>query len=309
MNLSWLKTLITIMEEKSLTGAARALEISQPAVSKQLLALEEYYGAPLLNRRRRELELTAAGRAVYRHGQRIMKEIDASLAEVRSLNDRIQGELFLEASTIPGEYVLPKLLGSFQQRYPEVRVSLDISDSREVARRVLAGEIAAGVIGMQINNPNLQREAIYNDELVVAIPRGHCWEDRETIELEEFCSAQMVVREHGSGTRAVIERWLLQQGVDPASLKYRLELGSTDAVLGAIEQGLGVSLVSTLAAEPRIRAGTLAAVRIAGCPVWRPLFLITRKKSAPDRLLQAFIDFVREAMPAVSTKVSEGTSS
>jgi DNA-binding transcriptional LysR family regulator len=299
MNLSWLKTLITIVDKKSLTAAARALEISQPAVSKQLRALEDYYGAPLLNRRGRVPELTTAGRVVYQHGQRILLAVDRSLAEVRELGSAVQGELLLEASTIPGEYVLPRLLGAFQQRYPEVRVSLEISNSRDVARHVLAGEIAVGVIGVQAPNPNLQHEPIYSDELVVVIPRGHRWEGRETISLDEFCAEQMVVREQGSGTRTVLERWLKERGIDPATLEYRLELGSHDAVLEAVAGGLGVSLVSSLAAAPRLQAGALASVRISGFPNQRPLYLITRKNRALDHLQKTFIAFVKETLPPV----------
>ena len=301
MNLNWLKTLNTIVEKKSLTAAARALEISQPAVSKQLRALEEYYGAPLLSRRGREPELTAAGRVVYQHGQRILLAVDRSLAEVQELGSAVQGELLLEASTIPGEYLLPRLLGAFQQRYSEVTVSLEISDSMDVARHVLAGEIAVGVIGMQTLNPNLQHEPIYSDELVVVIPRKHRWEGRDTISLEEFCAEQMVVRESGSGTRAVLERWLKERGIDPATLEYRLELGSHDAVLEAVAGGLGVSLVSSLAAVSRLAAGSLASVKISGFPNRRLLYLITRKNRVPDRLQKIFIAFVKETLPPVPT--------
>lgn len=296
MNLDWLTTLIMIVERKSLTGAAQEMRISQPAVSKQLRALEDFYGTPLLNRRGREPELTEAGKIVYRHGQRILQAVEKSLNDVRELADTVQGELVLGASTIPGEYVLPRLLGAFQQQYPAVRVSLEISGSREVARRVQAGEFAAGVIGVQAGGQNLKHELIYNDELVVVVPRGHRFEGRDTISLEEFCAEQIVFREPGSGTRSVIEKRLQECGVDPATLKNRIELGSTDAVLNAVAEGLGISLVSVLAAQPRIRAGTLAAVRITGFPNMRGLFLITRKNRVPDHLLTAFIDFVRQTL-------------
>jgi DNA-binding transcriptional LysR family regulator len=299
MNLSWLKTLITIIDKKSLTAAAGDLEISQPAVSKQLRALEDYYGMPLLNRRGREPELTAAGRIVYQYGQRILLAVDRSLAEVQELGNTVQGELLLEASTIPGEYILPRLLGAFQQRHPGVRVSLDISDSKDVAGHVLAGEIAVGMIGVQAHNSNLQHEPVYSDELVVVVPRGHRWEGRETINLDEFCAEPMVVRESGSGTRAVVEKWLKERSIDPSDLDYRLELGSHDAVLEAVSGGMGVSLVSSLAAASRLAAGTLAAVRISGFPNHRYLYLITRKNRTPNHLQKTFMAFVKETLPPV----------
>ncbi|MGD0153021.1 MAG: LysR substrate-binding domain-containing protein, partial [Thermacetogeniaceae bacterium] len=100
--------------------------------------------------------------------------------------------------------------------------------------------------------------------------------------------------------RAVFEQWLQERGIDPGTLKYRLELGSTDAVLSAVAAGLGVSLLSTVAAQPRIQSGTLAAVRIAGFPNTRGLYLITRKNRIPDRLLQAFIDFMKASLPTAT---------
>jgi DNA-binding transcriptional LysR family regulator len=296
MNLDWLSTLITIVDRKSLTGAAQELKISQPAVSKQLRALEAFYGTPLLNRRGREPELTEAGKVVYRHGQRILQMIEKSVNEARKLADTVQGELVLGAGTIPGEYILPRLLGAFQQQYPAVRVSLEISGSKEVARRVQAGEFAAGVIGLHVGAQNLKHELVYNDELVVVVPREHRFAGRDIIALEEFCSEQIVSRESESGTRAVIEKKLQECGVDPATLNNRIELGSTDAVLNAVTEGLGISLVSILAAQPRIRAGTLAAVRISGFPNMRGLYLITRKNRVPDHLLTTFIDFVKQSL-------------
>lgn len=144
MNLTGLETLIVIVDKKSLTKAARALDVSQPAVSKQLRALEAYYGTLLLYRRGREPELTEAGKIVYRYGQRILQMIDKSLADVRELADTVQGDLLLGGSTIPGEYILPRLLGAFQQEYPAVRVSLEIGDSKDVARRSGGGICCRG---------------------------------------------------------------------------------------------------------------------------------------------------------------------
>lgn len=152
------------------------------------------------------------------------------------------------------------------------------------------------MIGVQISNLNLQHELIYNDELVVVAPRGHRWDGQSTISLEEFCAEQMVVREPGSGTRAVLEQWLQERGIDPSTLKYRMELGSTDAVLSAVTAGLGVSLLSAVAAQPRVQAGTLAVVRIAGLPNIRGLYLITRKNRIPDHLLKTFIDFMKASL-------------
>lgn len=297
MNLMWLQTFNVVVEEKSLTKAARALHLTQPAVSKQLRSLERYYGVSLLHRTTREVRLTEAGRVVYQYGQKTLEIIKKSRDDVQVLVNVIQGELLLGASTIPGEYILPRFLGLFQQLYPEVKVKMEISDSKEVARKVLEGEIKLGIIGAFIQNQSLQQELFCKDELVVVVPREHKFARRKTITLEEFLSEPLVARERGSGTRMVMENKFVAHGISLTALKIKLELGSTEAVLNAVAAGLGISLVSRLAVQSHTQAGKVAYLRIAGFPLERGLYFIIKKNREPSALLKTFLSFLKNNIP------------
>ncbi len=294
MNLAWLLTFNTIVEKKSLTGAARALHLTQPAVSKQLRCLEQYYGAPLFRRTTREVELTEAGKIVYEYSKRALEMIQKSREEVQILIGAMRGELSLGASTIPGEYLMPRILGPFQRLYPEVKVKLEIGDSKEVARKVLEGEVELGITGVFIDEQKLEQELFYEDELVVVVPRGHRFAGREAISLEEFLEEPIVAREPGSGTRTVIEQKFAARGISPGDLKIKLELGSTEAVLNAVAAGLGTSLVSLLAAHPRAQAGEIFYLRIADFPLERGLYLVFRKNREHSIFLEIFVSFLKD---------------
>lgn len=294
MNLTWLQTFILIVEKKSLTKAARALHLTQPAVSKQLNSLERFYGTPLLNRTSRHMEVTEAGKIVYEYSQQILAKINESLADVQALEKDLHGNLVLGASTIPGEYILPAALGRFQTLHPQVKVKLEIADSTEIGQMILDGKIEAGMIGITLENPVLRQEYLFKDELVVIAPRQHPLTKKKSITLEDFVKEPLIVREAGSGTRLAIENKLIDKGIAPDKLKIRLELGSTEAVINAVAAGLGISLVSRFAVKSRANAGEIAVLNIRELPLERGLYFITRRDQVISPLVEAFYNFLKD---------------
>lgn len=294
MNLSWLQTFVFIVEKKSITKAARALHLTQPAVSKQLNSLEKYYGVPLLYRTSRHLEVTKAGQIVYEHSRKILAAVRASLADVQALEQNLHGDLLLGASTIPGEYVLPAVLRRFQDLYPQVKTRLEIADSTEVGRLILDGEVEAGIIGVDLKNPILRQELIFQDELVVIAPSCHPLAGRESIALEHFLSEQVIVRERGSGTRMVIENKLKEKGISPERLNIKLEMGSTEAVVNAVAAGLGISLVSHFAVKNRIQAKELVTLRIEDLSLKRGIYFTVRQNQVLSPLIRTFYNFLKD---------------
>lgn len=294
MNLTWLQTFILIVEKKSLTKAARALHLTQPAVSKQLNSLERFYGTPLLNRTSRHMEVTEAGKIVYEYSQQILAKINESLADVQALEKDLHGNLVLGASTIPGEYILPAALGRFQTLHPQVKVKLEIADSTEIGQMILDGKIEAGMIGITLENPVLRQEYLFKDELVVIAPRQHPLTKKKSITLEDFVKEPLIVREAGSGTRLAIENKLIDKGIAPDKLKIRLELGSTEAVINAVAAGLGISLVSRFAVKSRANAGEIAVLNVRELPLERGLYFITRRDQVISPLVEAFYNFLKD---------------
>jgi DNA-binding transcriptional LysR family regulator len=294
MNLEHLRTLVTIAEQGSLSAAARARRISQPAVTKQVQRLEAEMGLALLVRgAKRQVELTPAGEQVLAFARETMARFEALERELAALKAVGYGVLALAASTIPGEYLLPGMLAAFRARYPQVEIHMTISDTVDVAARVLAGEADLGVIGSMLQRPGLRLERLASDEVVLVVPPGHPFAGREKVAVEELGGQPLILREEGSGTRRSVETALAAAGVSLPQGDVVLTLGSTQAVLQAVEQGIGSGFVSARAAAQAQADGRLACVRLAGVDLSRSLYLAYLPQRAGDSLVAHFLDFAR----------------
>lgn len=293
MNLGQLETFIITVEKGTLSAAAEELHLTQPAVSKQLKALEEFFGARLLDRSGREVRLTEGGRIFYRRAREILRLWEQLRRELAEANNLVRGELLLGASTIPGHYVLPRLLGSFKAKYPQVEIKLEIAASEEIIKRILEGEIELGVVGAEERKRGLVYQRLVEDELILIVPPDHPWAGRPAIRVADLAEASWVWRKEGSGTRRVAEEHLKAAGCAFPSAKVVAELGSTEAIVNAVEAGLGVSLVSRWAAEKSLRLGRIAAVPLEGVNLKRYLYLVRRTRELTPAAL-AFIEFAED---------------
>ncbi|QGP90929.1 HTH-type transcriptional activator CmpR [Neomoorella glycerini] len=278
MNLNYWLTFITTVEKGTLSAAAEELHLTQPGVSKQLQALEDYYGLRLLERRGREVRLTAAGKICYRHAKAIARHLEQTQRELAELTRLVKGRLLLGASTTPGQYILPRLIGGFRREYPRVEVVVEIADSQEVIRRLQDGEIDLGVVGAGGRGRNLSYSRLVEDELVLIVPPGHRLAGVTAANPLDLQGEPLVWREAGSGTRRVVEERLQKAGftVDPA--RVVMELGSTEAIVSAVEAGLGISLVTCWAVEKSVKLGRLVTVPLQGVNLKRDLYLVRRRQ-------------------------------
>jgi DNA-binding transcriptional LysR family regulator len=294
MNLDHLHTLVSVVEQGSLTAAARAKRISQPAVTKQIQRMEAEIGLALLERRhKREVELTPAGEWVVAFARETLSRFEALERELAVLKTLGGGALCLAASTIPGEYVLPGLLAAFRAQYPQVEVQMIISDTADVATRLLTAEADVGVIGSFFSRPGLRLERLVGDEVVLAVPPDHPFAGRESVAVGELYGQPLVLREEGSGTRHSVERALADAGLNLPQDRVTLILGSTQAILEAVAQGLGLGFVSARASARAQADGHLASVRLDGVDLRRDLYLAYLPQRGGDPLVARFLDFAR----------------
>jgi DNA-binding transcriptional LysR family regulator len=297
MNLEHLRTLISIAEEGSLSAAARARRLSQPAVTKQVQRMEAELGLALLDRGpKRQAELTPAGERVVAFAREMLARYETLEGELAVLKTMEQGMLSLASSTIPGEYVLPGLLAAFRAQYPQIEVEMTISDSADVANRLLATKADIGVIGTTLRRPGLRLERLIGDEIVLVVPQGHAFARRERIAVEELEGKPLVLREEGSGTRRSVEAALTASGITLPKYKVALVLGSTQAILQAVAQGLGLGFVSARAAAQAQADGHVACVGLEGVDLHRDLYLAYLPQRAGDPLVARFLHFARERL-------------
>ncbi|MCB8816670.1 selenium metabolism-associated LysR family transcriptional regulator [Desulfosporosinus shakirovi] len=291
MNLARLKTLAMVAQSGSISKAALELNLTQPAVTKHIQSLEEYYGRPLIDRSAREAVLTEEGQLLNRYVLevlRLMYEAERALAK---MSKTVQGSLRIGASSIPGQYILPLALGEFSRNYPEVDIAVEIGDTEQITRLVLENKVDLGLVGNAVKERQLECYPCAEDELVLILPPDHPLAQAEEIRAEDLCGEKMVWREIGSGTRKTVEGWLAQAGVKLGEKKGSVELGSTGAVVAAVEAGLGLSIVSIWAVVRPLAFKTLAVRRLKNLSMKRRLYVIQSTQNT-RRPAQAFFDFI-----------------
>jgi DNA-binding transcriptional LysR family regulator len=210
---------------------------------------------------------------------------------------QIAGTLTAGASTIPGEYVLPPLIGAFREKFPRVSIALQISDTRGIVEAVLEGRVELGMVGARPDQRALQAVELMPDELVVVVPPGHAWVGRKVVTVEDLRTEPLIVREPGSGSRDAVEGALEAAGLRPDGLRVVAEIGSTSAIKQAVKAGVGVSIMSRRAVEDESRSGLLGYVKIKDLPVTRHFYVVTHASRSRSPLCQAFLDFLLAARP------------
>ncbi|OLN33202.1 selenium metabolism-associated LysR family transcriptional regulator [Desulfosporosinus metallidurans] len=291
MNLIRLQTLVMVARSGSISKAARELNLTQPAVTKHIQSLEEYYGKTLIDRSARETVLTEEGRLLYRYALEALRLMDEAETALSKMSKTVQGSLRIGASSIPGQYILPLALGEFIQNYPEVDIVVEMGDTGQITRLVLENKVDLGLVGNPVKERQLECYPCAEDELVLILPLNHPLAQVEEISAADLCGEKMVWREIGSGTRKTVEGWLAQAGVELGEKRGNLELGSTGAVVAAVEAGLGLSIVSIWAVVRPLTWKTLAVRRLKDLSMKRRLYVI-RSTQNTRRPAQAFSDFI-----------------
>ncbi|MDZ4168578.1 MAG: selenium metabolism-associated LysR family transcriptional regulator [Coriobacteriia bacterium] len=294
MNVQQLKTFITVVEHGSFSEAARALGVSQPAVTMQVQSLESDVGATLLDRRYRRVDLTEAGRTLLPHARHVLEQIGAARDEIDALSGVISGRLVIAASTTPGVYIIPRLLGAFVTTHPEVGVTIMVHDTAEVIEAVESGHADIGITGATVRGARVAFEEVGADELVLICAPDSPLAQRKNLPLAELADEPWVLRESGSGTRQVAERLATDHGLDPDELRVVVELGTGEAIVSAVEGGLGISILSRHVAAKALALGTICEVDALGLPATRPLHLVLPRRS-PSRAAEAFHEYLQEA--------------
>ncbi|MDH3719019.1 MAG: selenium metabolism-associated LysR family transcriptional regulator [Planctomycetota bacterium] len=291
MELRHLKTFAAAAERGSFTRAAEALELTQAAVSQQVAALEKGLSAQLFQRQGRGVQLTEPGRKLYAYARQILDLVDEASRQVGETEEELCGVLRIATSTVPSEWLLPELLAEFRNRWPQVRESLVVSDSRLATAAVEAGEADVGFVGELPRSSTLHAQAVAEDELVLVVGAEHPLAGKGTTTLKQLCREALIVREPGSGSRRCVERALEEHGISPADLNIAMEVNSNDAIRAAVEQGVGVAFFSQRAIR---KEGNIATIKVRGFRPRRQLYLIRNPDRNPTPPARQFLAFVKE---------------
>ncbi len=297
MDLWQLKIFCKVVELKSFSKAGESVHLSQPTVSSHIKELEDHFGTRLVDRLSRKVLPTKAGELLYDYAQQLVALRDRTEAVMAEFNGKMKGRLTIGGSTIPGGYLLPRIVGLFSKRYPEVYISLKVGDTSEILSMVAAGRVEAGVVGAKSSDKLLHQVPVATDEMCLVVPGDHSWARRRTIKFKELLGEPFIVRELGSGTLHSIEQQLKKKGYGVTDFNIVAEMGSTEAVRQAIKNKVGLSILSAIAVADDIQTGLLKAISIEGLNLKRSFYLTTHKQRTPSPLCTTFVDFLKHELP------------
>lgn len=293
MDLWQLYIFCKVIELKSFSRAGKAVHLSQPTVSSHIRALEEHFGCRLVDRLSKGVMPTRAGELVYRYARKLVALRDETESALAEFQGKLCGRLAIGASTIPGGYVLPQIIGGFSRAHPGVSVTMIIGDTEKIIADTVSGELELSVVGAQTADQNIVQEKLLDDDMGLIVACDHPWAKRRTVSLKMLCGQPFVAREPGSGTLKSIHQSLDLAGFDPGRLNVVAELGSTQAVVQGVKSGLGISILSTIAVAESVVAGSIKTLHVGGLNLRRAFYLTRHKYRSLSPLSRAFIDFMR----------------
>ncbi len=292
MNFEQLRTFQAVALQSGFSRAAESLYLSQSTVSMQVAALEKELGVKLLERLGRRVVLTDAGDSMLSYATRILSQLDDARRTMAAFRGLEAGELLVAASPTIGSYVVPELFGAFRRLYPGVRLELNIASTSRVVEHVISGKMDLGLVEGRVVEPEVDVVPFQMDQLVLIVPPGHHWCDREFVTVSDLAEEPFLEREPGSGSREIVMGRLAEQGV---KIKLALELGSPEAIKRAVRTGLGVAIVSRVAVEAELAAGLLVSVPVSGLQLTRPFQTALHRNKYIAPPLEAFLQLLRNS--------------
>jgi len=289
-----LETFCRIAGSKSFSKAADDLFLTQPTVSGHILALEHSLSLRLFDRTSRGVRLTKAGEVFLKYASKILSFRKDLLNALSEFSEGIRGDLSLGASTIPGEYLLPKLMGDFKREHAHLTISLKIADTKEIVQYVLQDSVEYGIIGAKLDHPSLHYEKYDEDEIIAVATSDHPLTRKKRVNLEELLKEPWIIREEGSGTQIALEKALRKKGKSLKQFNVVMEMGSTSSVKEGVKAKLGLAFISGRATEEEIRQGTFSRIDVEGIgPISRQIYIVSHRGRTLSPIGMEFLRFLR----------------
>ncbi|MFC5590778.1 LysR family transcriptional regulator [Sporosarcina soli] len=292
MNIENLKIFCLVVDEGSISQVARLCFVSQPAITRKIHQLEDFYGTLLFDRSEGKLKVTETGKILYHFAKAIVNDFNHSKEVIQQLTGESNIHLTVGASLTIGEYFLPSLLGRFKKQKPDIRVTLSINNTPRVLEELSNDVIDLALVEGLVENSAFKVEKFAEDELVLVCPPDHPWKDRKEIQIQELANERMIWREAISGTRLIVENTLREYGILEKIESY-MEIGSTQAIKSAVEAGLGISILPKLTVARELEQGFLHQVEVPGIKMTRNLWLVQKNKRFSKAGISDFVEFIK----------------
>lgn len=295
LNLYQLRIFYSVARHLNYSRAGEELALSQPAVSRQVAALEKSLELELFVQRGRQVELTDVGRLLFEYADGIFELVGQAERAMSQFKDLECGQVLIGAGTTIGSYILPPMLQEFSQRHPKINTSLRLGNSAAIEQLVSDRKIDLGVVGGQVKNPGLHVEPCLRDDLVMIIAPDHALQNKKEVLIEDLAKEIIIVREEGSAARALVEQYLAEKQI---VFRRKMEIGDTEAIKRLVAARMGVAFVPRYAITLELSAGILAVANGGNFQI--PMFfsVISAKDQHYYPTVLAFLNFIRKWLPA-----------
>ena len=299
--LAQLRAFAAVAHHRHFTRAAEALLVAQPSVSYQIRELERELKVRLVEVSGRRVYLTDAGERLAVRITGLLNEIEEIVREAREHGEGLLGRLRLGATRTVGGYALPETLAAFQAMHPGIDLSLAVDNTRAIEQMLIERVIDMGIVEWKVESPSLVSVPVGRDTLVLIAPPDHPLASRRTITIEDLRGERFVVREQGSGTRALADQAL---GRVLPEITIMMELNEPEAIVRAVAGGMGISFISRVIAAPHITSGSLRELPIAGENLSRDFSLVVQRDRQVSPALKAYAAMTTSAGRSVERQVA-----
>ena len=292
MNLKQLEAFARVAECGSFSKAAKELFLTQPTVSAHIASLEKELKARLFVRNTKEVSLSEEGKLLYQYARQMI-ELEKTIEQVFLKGESAESRsITIAASTIPGQYLLPEILAVFTEKYPNEQFHIMETDSAEVVEKVTSGMADIGFTGTVLDKRHCKYIPFYKDELVIIMPDTPFYREfsKKSEDIKWIKNVPFIIREEGSGTRKEMEKHLKEMGINIADLNIVSTMENTEIIKRSVKNGLGVSVMSKLAAKDLVEAGKVLQVPFVKEGKGRDLNIVYNKNY---QLLPAGVKFVK----------------
>ena len=299
MELWQLEVFTAVAEEKSFSRAGQRLGRTQPAISSTIKLLEGELGEPLFDRMGRSIRLTGAGELLSEYAKRLLRLREEATIAVGELRGLSRGTLRLGANETTCLYVLPEVLASFKQAYPQVQVDIHRAITRSITERILEGTLDFGIVTLPIKNSRLEVLTIHSDEMALIVSPTHALASRRSVKMSDLENEPFILHKIGTTTRERLVKHFNEGGV---KMKVTMELASIETIKRFVAIGMGISIVPRLCIAKEIEEGSLKALSIRDARFQRKLGLIYNKDRYQSQAARAFLSLISDQQAPPKTK-------
>ncbi len=288
----------TVARLLSFTKAADTLHMTQPAVTFQVRQLEEQFNTRLFDRTHSKVRLTEAGKKVFAYAEKITSLSNEMELEIKSLSEDISGNLIIGGSTTIAQYILPSLLQGFKKKYPELNIIIREANTDGIVSMIESSVIDLGIVEAPVKAQDLEVEIFMSDELVLIHNPENNFSKKESVSPDELRDLPFILREEGSGTRAVIAEYLKKQGIGEGELEVSMELGNSESIKGAVEANIGVSILSKSTIQKELMLKTLLCKELSP-KISRNFYFVRRRHKFKLKVTENLVDYAKNYARAI----------